>query len=314
MHSQPFELSGRAGQAWLLPVVGLAAAAASAFVYAWVNVYSPIAGYVSILFVALLAAGTALPVAFAGRWLKVRSTLQLRIAGAVTGAAAVYFAWAFFVWVMTIKVGADDAPSPWDWIQHPAALWEVAGSIAEDGWYTIGHSLTPKGIVLWLLWALEAAIVIGVGFMLAPSRIGGRGFCEDCTCWMQDEPPLRVPGGEGAPARAVAKGGLPALTGFEPPSTRGSRWLQLVRQRCPRCQQRAVYGVDDVLVVKTEKGRKLQARPLVPLSWQGEAEAAELQRIEQLLAVADAARFAALKQKPVADAAPEAAAKPAEPV
>jgi len=44
MQSEPFVLSGSSGRAWLLPIVGVAAAAATAFVYAWINVYSPIGG------------------------------------------------------------------------------------------------------------------------------------------------------------------------------------------------------------------------------------------------------------------------------
>lgn len=296
MHSEPFVLSGRSGQAWLLPVVGIAAAAASAFVYAWINVYSPVAGYISLLFVALLAAGAAVPVAFAGRWLKVRSVLQLRIAGVVGGVAAIYFAWAFFAWVMILKTDPDNAPSAWQWVQAPAAIWAFANLVAEEGWYSIGHALTPSGIVLWLFWAVEAAIVLGAGWLIAPRWILGRGFCEDCDAWMADEQTVMVPADEGGLPTAVREHGLPGIQEVRPPSGRAARWLSLGRQRCPVCKQAAVYRVDDVRVVKTEKGTKAQASPVVPLSWQGEDEVRELARIEQALQAADAARFAAIKK------------------
>jgi len=226
--------------------------------------------------------------------------MQLRIAGAVTGAAAVYFAWAFFAWVMVFRSNAADAPTVWQWIQNPAALWSFAGAVAEDGWYTLGRSLTPKGIVLWAFWAIEAAIVIGIGALYSPMRILGRGFCEDCDEWMAEQEPVMVPADEGAPGLALKKHGLPGVQEVKPPSEGARRWLRLGRQRCPRCQQAAVYQADELTAVKTEKGTKTEVSPLLPLAWQRDAERAELERIEQLLQAADAARFAALQQKPAA--------------
>lgn len=297
MHSEPFELSGRGAMAWMLPAIGIPAAAASAFVYAWINVYSPVAGYISLLFVAMLAAGAALPVAYAGRALKVRSVMQLRIAGAVSGASAIYFAWAFFAWVMLLKGDPDNAPSAWQFVRMPEAIWEFANLVAEDGWYSISHSLTPRGTVLWLFWAIEAAVVIGAGMFLAPHWIQGRAFCEDCSAWMVDEDALMVPADVGGLPGAVRKLGLPGIQQVKPPSEGASRWLSLGRQRCPICKDAAVYQIDDVKIVKTEKGNKAQASPIVPLSWQRQAEAEELSRVEQLLRAADTERFAALANK-----------------
>lgn len=301
MHYEPFQLSGHAGKAWLLPVVGIAAAAASAFVYAWIDVYSPIGGYISILFVLLLAAGAVLPVALAGRVLKVRSVMQLRIAGAVSGLAALYFAWAFFAWVLLLKGGAEDAPSAWFWVQTPAAIWRFANAVAENGWYTIGHSLTPTGIVIWILWGIEAAIVVGAGIVLAPGRILGRGFCEDCEQWMADEEAVMVPADEGAPAKALRNHGLGGIQEVTAPSARAARWLRISRQRCPQCRAQAVFSAEDVKMVKTDKGVKAQATAVLPLSWQTDAEAGELARIQALLDAADAARMQAIAQKPVAE-------------
>src|SRR5262249_35567729 len=145
------EPSGATGRLWALPLVGLASAAVSAFVYAWVNVYSPIAGYVSLLFVAMLAAGAALPVAFAARWAKCRNLLAVRCVGAATGLAAVYLAWAFFAWVLLWHSGAnaDVLPSMWDFVCTPRALWNFAVALDKEGWYSFGHGpgMRPSGVV-----------------------------------------------------------------------------------------------------------------------------------------------------------------------
>lgn len=302
MQSEPFELSGNSGRAWLLAPIGIAAAAGSAFVYAWINVYSPVAGYISLLFVAMLAAGAVLPLAWAGRFLKVRSVMQMRIAGVVTGIAAVYCAWAFFAWVMLIRAGVEGAPTAWQWLQSPAAIGQFAADLSEEGWFSIGTSLTPSGAVLWAMWAIEAAIVVGAGYLWAPRRIVGRGFCEDCSVWMADEPPLMVPADEGGLVKKVQSGGLAGIDAVQPPGARAARWLRLGRQRCPTCQDGAVYRVDHLKTVKTDKGTKTEANEVVPLSWLRAAEAEQFARVDGLLHAADAARMAAVAKQPVAEA------------
>lgn len=187
----------------------------------------------------------------------------------------------------------------WFWLQTPAAVWDFANVVAGEGWYTI-RSVTPSGIVLWILWGIEAVIVLGAGYVLAPAGIRGAGFCEDCDSWMTVQQHVVIPVANGQLASHVRKEGLAGVHEVEPPSTRQPRTLDIHTQRCPHCQQQAVYRVDDTHTVKTDKGTQQQAVPLIPLSWLRAHEQAEFDRITSLLEAADAARFAALKQKPTA--------------
>lgn len=247
----------------------------------------------SVLFVALLAAFAVMPVACAGQWLKVRSVMQLRIAGLGTAVAALYFAWAFFAWVFMRRSMAEFAPSAGEWIENPAALWEFAGLVAETGWYTLGSSLQPKGFILWLLWGIEAAILLAAGWGLAACMVEGRGYCEECDTWMENGVPLMVPAGDEGLGEVVLSKGLTGILAVKPPSEPTARWLRLAPQDCPACQQAAVYQVDDVLFIETDKGaKKTQATPVLPLSWRREAEDAEFARIDGLLKAADAGRAA----------------------
>lgn len=296
MLSEPFVLSGRAPRFWMLPLIAVPSALASAFVYAWIDVYSPIAGYVSILFVWGLAMGASLPVAFAGRLLRIRSTNQMRVAGALTGLLTLYFAWVFFAWVF-IRREATDPPSAWFWMQTPAALWDFAQIVGREGWYKL-NGIAISGIVLWILWAMEAVIVVGAGFVMAPTGIAGEGFCEDCDTWMTEKQHVVIPVVDGQLAGIVRKQGLAGVLEVQPPSTRQPRTLDIRTQRCPRCRQAAVYRVDDTHTVKTDKGTRKQAMPLLPLSWMRAPEQTEFDRITSLLAAADEARFAALKKNP----------------
>ncbi len=298
MHSyQPFEFSNQTGQAFLLPVVGIASAALAAFAYAWIDVYSPIAGYVSFLFVLGLGFGAALPVAIAGHRLKVRNPLILRINGAVTGVLAVYLAWVFFAWVLLRRdAPPDEVPALWTMIHSPGALWDFTQFLAENGWYSI-RTFTPTGIVLWAFWAIEAAVVIGLGVLLSTSRVIGQGFCEDCNQWLQPEETVAIPADQGAPGKLIHSKGLAGITSVAPPSARASRWLNISRQRCGGCGQTATFQVDDVKAVQEKNGVKLVATPVVPLSMQGDAERTEIERIAALLAEADRQRFADVASK-----------------
>ncbi len=122
-----------------------------------------------------------------------------------------------------------------DVVAAPGNLWQFISAINVEGWYTIGHGFTPSGAVLWLLWAIEAAIVVAGTAVVAPARIRDRAFGEDCGTWMADEPPLAIPADAGAPSRHLSKGGLGALQEPAAPATGGARWLVLQRQRCDQC-------------------------------------------------------------------------------
>lgn len=292
----PYQLSGSGGNAWLTFPVGVASGAAAAFVYAWVNVYSPIAGYVSVLFSIGLAFAAIWPVAIAGKKLKVRSVATMRLAGATTGLATLYFAWAFFTWVFLFRYAADGPPDILDVVAHPANLWQFINAINADGWFSLGSSLTPNGALLWALWAIEAAIVIGGCVMFAPTKVQGRAFCEDCKAWMQDEEAIAIPADEGTPGKKLRKGGLEALGEFQPPAAGAARWLVLQRQRCAGCSS-SVWSADEVHTVKSGKETKTTTTPVVPLSWQAETDAPQFERIAGDLAAANTAHFEAAKQK-----------------
>ncbi|MBI1854022.1 MAG: hypothetical protein HYR85_27100 [Planctomycetes bacterium] len=299
--SDAYALSGRPGLAFLLPIVGIASAAISAFVYAWLDVYFPIRGYLSFLFVVWLAFGAATPLMFAGPLFKVRDAATLRVYGVVTGVATVYIAWTFFACILVIESSPDTAPTIWYWIRSPIALWQFARAVAESGWYSFGRgpgSVRPTGIVLWASWAIEAGVVIGTCAWLAPRRIRDRAFCEDCNRWMSDEGDLLLSADDGVTPKTVRKGGLAGIHDVKPPDRNAVHCLRIRRRRCRKCQNAAVYGVDHLLFVNVVKilsplralsvrnhpmGRTAESEPVLPLAWQRAAERAELERIAALL-------------------------------
>ena len=43
---------------------------------------------------------------------------------------------------------------------------------------------TPTGIILWILWAIEALIIVGLAVGLAFGMSADTPFCEDCEKWV----------------------------------------------------------------------------------------------------------------------------------
>ena len=281
-----FAHSGKNGLAWALPIAGLVSAAASALVYAWVTVHNPLVGYLSVLLVVGFAFAAVLPLMYTGLVLHVRNPLTMRMYGTVTGIATVYLSWVFFAWLLLRGTEPGAGSTVLSWASSPAGVWAFANGLAEVGWFTLSGGLTPTGIVLWIAWIVEAAIVIGVCTRFAPCKVKAHGYCESCRRWMKREKPLRVSADEDATPRDIARAGLARLQRVVPPSPDAMRWLRIERQRCARCRTAGVYRVDHVMRVgfrfvflPRDLFKTSQAETVVPLAWQRDPERAELERI-----------------------------------
>ncbi len=198
-HAKHYTHSGELGSSLLLvPIGGLIAAAVLAVAYAYISVYSPIAGWVSILFVLGFGFGQGLTVGQIGFLAKCRNPGLVTIVGLLTGVVALYLSWAVFEFALLKRYEPDFDASLVTLVLSPQAIWDMAKAINEEGWYSI-KSFTPKGTLLWIFWAIEAALVVGLSAHAARFRIKGEVFCERCNAWCMNKPePIRlaVPGSE----------------------------------------------------------------------------------------------------------------------
>ncbi len=237
--------SGSLGSAlFLVPLVGIVAGLVLGLLYAYITVYSPIGGYVSVLFVAGLGFGVGMASALSAKVAKCRNPAFLKVAGFAVGLATLYGSWVFFEFVLLRHGGAEI-----EWANlpglflSPAVVWELASSINEDGWFSIG-SFTPSGIVLWILWAIEAMIIVGIVTIATGFSVDDEVFCERCNQWIETGgPPLRltIPEGEDLQTR-VAGGELEALESLTP-ATDIYPFLAVDLKECDRCKNMATYQV-----------------------------------------------------------------------
>ena len=154
-----------------------------AFAYAYSVVYIPIMGYLSFLLTIGFALGVGFSTAVILQFFKTRNTFFSLCFGIVSGLFALYAAWVTFEYVFLNKVTTEEIELLQ--VAKPKVLWNVACLIAEKGWYSI-RSMTPKGIVLWSFWGLEACVVVGVPAYMTHSFMKDNVFCETCSGWTDD--------------------------------------------------------------------------------------------------------------------------------
>lgn len=281
--------SGRLGAGLIVvPLVGIVAALVLGLVYAYIDVYSPIAGYVSILFVLGFAVALGAAVSRAGAVAKVRSTGFMAAAGLLIGLLALYASWAGFEAALLSK-GDDapaDAPGYLDLLTRPVAVWRIAQLINETGWYSI-KSATPSGVLLWIFWGVEAAIVVGGAALIAPGGISDEVFCEGCDRWCAPAP---RPANLGLPADAqvldqATGGDAAALDALEAlPTVAGDEQahLQVVMKRCGACSDTASFQVKLITRSLDKEGKvNVETKDLTP---QHLVDDAAYRRLEALAA------------------------------
>ncbi len=181
---ETYRHSGRWGRLPLMTVlVGLPLMVTLAAAYSYLVVYLPIGGWITLVLVGGYAWLVGLATSILGKQSHCRSLAAMRLCGLVLGLTALVFAWLWFVQALVNRQAEPgEGVTVIDLARHPAATWEIITAVNAEGWYSI-KKLTPSGIVLWVMWAIEALVVVGVPLLMAPSRIEHEAYCETCGRW-----------------------------------------------------------------------------------------------------------------------------------
>jgi hypothetical protein len=155
-----------------------------AIVYSYVIVYVPLVGYVSVIFLGGLIVGIGSLVFGLGRATKCRNPNFLRLVGFACGLLAFYFSWAAFEYVLLDRFDRGMERTMVDAFLSPTAVWHVALDINRTGWYSIFGG-TPSGTLLWIMWAVEAVLIILGPPILVSMLMDDEVFCEHCNAWCE---------------------------------------------------------------------------------------------------------------------------------
>ncbi len=237
---QPYEHSGGIGSSLIVvPLAGLIASLVFGLAYAYVDVYSPIGGWISILFVLGFAFAVGAVTVMAIKGSKCRNSVVATILAIVVGLLALYCAWVCFLFVLFRKANA--VPFRWSDLPalffSPAEIWQWILTLNQTGWFMMFGGQF-NGPVLWICWAIEAAIILGVLALFGRYAIVGEVFCELCHAWTDDSETLRLSVPEQMEElQSLAAGHLTELYQLEPVAVDEFPRIQVETKRCCQCEK-----------------------------------------------------------------------------
>jgi hypothetical protein len=249
--------SGRLGTSlFLLPVGAVIATMLLSIAYAYVTVYSPIVGYVSLLFLVFYGFGLGWAVSKVGFIAKCRNTVLLRVTGLVSGLVALYVSWATFEYALLNRYDESFTASLADVLASPVAVFEIARTLNADGWYTV-VGITPAGTMLWVLWGIEAVVVVAAPLLLATMAIDDQVFCETCGEWCRSTAStvrLTVPENESHFA-GLGPGNVQPLISLPVAHPGENQFIRIDTWECEKCRNTAAMQAKMAARVANDQGK-----------------------------------------------------------
>jgi hypothetical protein len=250
-HSGKFPLS--ALLAGLL--VGVAVGLPGAYAYSYAIIYVPI---VYLSFLLSMGFGLLVGLATAGglRMRKARNTALSAVLSLLVGLGCLYFSWGVWVYANLRQAGIKDI-GLLGLVLRPDSLWRLILEMNKTGVWTI-RGATPTGITLWVVWGVEAAVILGCVLLAAVAIIQSDPFCENCEKWCEKKEGVgRANSGDvnELKQRMESKdfGYLEKLgtAGVEEPA-----WFRVDLHSCPSCQATNTLTVKSITVSVDKRGKR----------------------------------------------------------
>jgi hypothetical protein len=187
--------------------------------------------------------------------MKVRNWLVMCAVTVAAAAIGVYSAWLFWVYAL-LMLWKRPLPLS-EFVVNPAHLWRVIKVLNQYGVWKL--SKTDKeavnGIMLWIVWCGEAALVVGCALALVIPALA-KPFCEECESWCTDKKEIGKASATNTAElirRLEAKdfAYLPPLPAEPPAMT----WCSLMLSACPGCGQTNALSVSRITLTKNKKGQ-----------------------------------------------------------
>ncbi len=242
-------------------LLGVPAALLLATVYAYTILYMPIAGYVTFILSGGFGLLAGVAFGFVLRLGKVRNQAVGFGLALLLGLFAFYMHWV--IWVYGFLGRAEVEASLLALLFQPAVLWDIILRINETGAWELFHS-TPTGVVLWILWTVEALLILGPVLIVAPSMTSAP-YCERCHKWCDEEEgvqSLRTTDDDTVKAHAEAKNFV-ALSALGSPEMGEPCFLRLDVHHCPSCSHTNALSVQRVTLSRDDKGKESKSTDAV---------------------------------------------------
>lgn len=254
----------------VVPIGALVSSLGLSIVYAYIDVYTPIVAHVTLFFIVVFVFPCAVgwSVSILGYVARCRSSGFLHLAGLFAGLLALYGSWAAFEYALLSSDSEGLDVSLLTVLLSPGAVWEVAKAINQEGWYSIAE-MTPKGAVLWVVWAIEAVIIVGLSTLLAGIAIDRKVFCEECTRWCTittDAVLLGAPE-DTSQLADLRLDNLDALVSLDTVPESHSPQIRLDTWQCTKCNNTGAVQAKLWVVTTDQEGERQYQSETLPNIW-----------------------------------------------
>ena len=188
-------------------------------------------------------------------WGKVRNQPIAVALTSTVSVLALYMSWAEWV-SLTLE---SEHLETINWLKlaaRPGLLWSLICAINQDGTWSLGSDPVTKGTTLWVVWIVEAALVIGLALSIQKAILGLHAFCERCERWCSRgaKIPLARPQNLTQLKLQLEANDLRTLDGLGPASPGGDH-LTAELDSCPQCRQLDTLSLTVTTIRKDRIGR-----------------------------------------------------------
>jgi hypothetical protein len=198
-----------------------------------------------------ITAGYGGVVGFLAGWMlklgKVRNNALAALCGLLAGISGLYLGWNGH-----IHTCFEDAPL----FCLPAEILKGMKHLYEHGSWTLkGETIT--GVVLGIVWGVEALMIIGLSALMSYVMISGTPFCERTGCWLDQEKKISTmePFTQPAQLEAFKAGDLNPLFQARAKREGASTFGRLTIKHSPKCEEFCTVTVANVTVNMNKKGK-----------------------------------------------------------
>ena len=240
---------------------GAAAGFVLAAIYAYFIIFVPFI-YVRVLGTVGLGFGVGWATGYALGLGKIRNMKAVYgIIGAVS-LITLYSAWVMWIYGLLDREG--EIVSFWAVALQPWVVWDIMRSLNATGVWSL-KGAEVSGVVLWVIWGIEALIILGFIFVTGVKAIRGVPFCEACLKWSLRDPAVLELSGSGTPellsrVRAKDYAFLRAAT-----RRRGDdiNWVRFDVYRCDQCSQLNVLKLNEVTFTIDNRGETSEKSSII---------------------------------------------------
>jgi hypothetical protein len=215
--------------------------------------------YVNALATVFFALGVGLSTGKALRRWNCRSAVAATTI-AILVAAASDAATFYFAYERAVSEVAQRKSMPVDEVRRRVPLTRYLSERAKKGW-NVGHGssgLPVTGVFVYLIWAIEAGLVLGITAYTAVEVIASP-FCEDCEKWTESETLGRKVGHFAEDLERIAREGpLDALLALRPGPELGPAAVDYSIHSCAECLQRHYVTITKRWTERGPKGEVLE--------------------------------------------------------